>query len=114
MDSIVSKNIQFAGFNLLLLAPRHLPDGHAEALSFDAAFVTNSGGGGPISARGLSDPERHCGGMSNGIDQHGASYWPKIQHGTRMFSDVLDSLTEDVTDLALSERLFDLLACVST
>jgi len=110
VEGIVSRNAHVAGFNLLLLAPKRTADDRsADTLSFDAAFVTNSGGGGTISARPLSDQERHRGGISNGIDQHGASDWPKVKRGTCLFNDMLESTPGDAGELDLAERLFELL-----
>ncbi|KAH9949783.1 DUF833-domain-containing protein [Amylocystis lapponica] len=111
VDNIVALNTKFAGFNLLLLSPNYSTDDHGvRRLSFDAMFVTNSGGGGTISARALSGEEKHCGGISNGIDRHGGSEWPKVRHGTRAFGDILECMTEDLGESELAERLFELLS----
>ncbi|PCH39817.1 DUF833-domain-containing protein [Wolfiporia cocos MD-104 SS10] len=110
VEAIVAQPAKFAGFNLLLLSVRPAETEGEQTLTLDAAFVTNSGGGGPITARELSDEERRCGGMSNGIDRQGASEWPKVKHGTRAMQEVLDSVPEDVDEGELAERLFNLLA----
>ncbi|GBE83257.1 DUF833-domain-containing protein [Sparassis latifolia] len=110
VHAIVSRNGVFAGFNLLLSTPLYTPDADGKrTLSLEAAFVTNSGGAGTITARHLSDEERRCGGMSNGIDRHGASEWTKVKHGTRSMQDVLDSITEDTTESEIVEHLFGIL-----
>ncbi|OBZ68641.1 Transport and Golgi organization 2 [Grifola frondosa] len=112
IDEIVSQNVKYAGFNMLLLTPPPCTADVGERerpLSLDAAFVTNSGGGGTITARMLSDEERRCGGMSNGVDHHGASEWPKVKHGIQALNEVLNSLPQDISDSDLAERLFTLL-----
>ncbi|KAH9936490.1 NRDE protein-domain-containing protein [Fomitopsis serialis] len=109
VDKLVAENGRFAGFNLLLLAPRlEHPEGWRK-LHFDSAFVTNTGGGGRITARGLTDAEMRCGGLSNGIDCAGASDWPKVKKGTQALQDVLETAAEGISDAELSERLFQLL-----
>lgn len=110
VDAVVSWSEVFAGFNLLLCAPVYSADAEGMTrLSFDAAFVTNSGGGGKITARHLSDAERRCGGLSNGIDRQGASEWPKVKVGTAKLQRVLDSMTEDTTEPEITEHLFEIL-----
>lgn len=103
----------YAGFNLLLLSPAPARgDSGPSALALDGALATNSGGGGPITARMLSKEERECGGMSNGVDHHGASEWPKVKHGIQTLAAVLNSLPQDATEAEIVERLFALLTCV--
>ncbi|KAF8443171.1 NRDE protein-domain-containing protein [Boletus edulis BED1] len=105
---VVPPDAQYAGFNLLLLTPTRPP--HASpTLSFDALYVTNHGAGGPITYRALTDAQRHRGGLSNGIDGHGADEWPKVQHGVRALDALLGSLPPNTSDDQLTERLFDLL-----
>ncbi|KAI0754784.1 DUF833-domain-containing protein [Daedaleopsis nitida] len=100
----------YAGFNLLLLSPSPSVGEHGpQGLSFEGAFLTNSGGGGTITARMLSDEERRCGGMSNGVDHHGASEWPKVQHGTQALRTLLHSLPPHATETEVAEQLFALL-----
>ncbi|KAI0786150.1 DUF833-domain-containing protein [Abortiporus biennis] len=112
VDVIEHENIPYAGFNLLLLSPsfNHTEADQHEIVSYEATYVTNSGGGGDIKVRHLQKSERICGGMSNGVDGHGADSWPKVKHGTELFDEVLKSTTTaKVTDEALSDRLFNLL-----
>jgi hypothetical protein len=78
--------------------------------AYDAAYVTNHGGGGKVTSRLLSDAERQCGGLSNGIDGAGAESWPKVRRGSELFVDVLQSITPDTPAADLAERLFTLLA----
>lgn len=112
---MLEANKTYAGFNLLLLSPSHSvadTDGASPGLSFEAAYVTNLGGGKGLMSRELSDAERRCGGLSNGVDGHGAAQWPKVQHGTRLFENVLQAITPETTDMDLVERLFGLLTWV--
>ncbi|KZT65847.1 DUF833-domain-containing protein [Daedalea quercina L-15889] len=109
VDKLIAENGKFAGFNLLLLAPRleHTEDGRE--LHFDSAFVTNSGGGGRITARGLSQAEWRCGGLSNGIDCAGAGEWPKVKKGKQALQEVLETTVEGMSESELVERLFEVL-----
>ena len=112
-DDLISKNISYAGFNELLLSPTFTADTKGVTrVSYDAAFVTNSGGGGRISVRKLTGAERQCGGISNGVDGHGADSWPKVKQGTKLLSDVLKLIGPRTTDAELSEHLFSILAWV--
>ena len=106
----------YAGFNLLVLEPTlgTPPESEGEvrsgpSLSFDGAFLTNSGGGGTITGRMLSEEERHIGGMSNGIEGRGADEWPKVEHGRQALRDLLHGLPQDATEAQIADRLFDLL-----
>ncbi|RPD62580.1 DUF833-domain-containing protein [Lentinus tigrinus ALCF2SS1-6] len=100
----------YAGFNLLVLSPSvSTGDLGPRPLSLDGAFLTNSGGGGTIIARMLSDEERRCGGMSNGVDHHGANEWPKVQHGMQALRSLLDTLPQHTAEAEIVERLFELL-----
>ncbi|ETW81471.1 hypothetical protein HETIRDRAFT_240525, partial [Heterobasidion irregulare TC 32-1] len=105
------KDTAYAGFNLLLLeASRSQRRGPSRPqLEFDAVLVTNGGGGGALSARGLTPAERACGGLSNGIDGRGADAWPKVVRGTAALEGVLSEITSDTTPDELTERLFALL-----
>ncbi|KAF7791483.1 hypothetical protein EIP86_002499 [Pleurotus ostreatoroseus] len=101
-EHLVRAGGSYAGFNLLLLAPSPSrsssslsPEGTG-GLTYDAAFVTNHGGGLPLATRGLSPAERRCGALSNGVDGRGADAWPKVRQGTALFADVLAELGMDV------------------
>ena len=113
--ALVAQNVPYAGFNLLLLAPRGPPPSASAggaprtALAYDGAFVTNHGGGGRVASRPLSDAERGCGALSNGVDGRGAAAWPKVQHGAASFSALLQAVTRDTPEADLVERLFGLL-----
>lgn len=66
-----------------------------------------------MTSRPLSCAEHRCGGLSNGVDGLGAESWPKVQHGSQLFLDVLqESMAPEVTETDLVERLFKLLTWV--
>jgi uncharacterized protein with NRDE domain len=109
VGKILPQDAKFAGFNLLLLAPTIQS---TNSLRFDASLVTNGGGGGIISSRSLSMEERSSGGFSNGVDGKGGAEWPKVQHGLQDFKTVLQTLSPDVEETELTDRLFQLLTWV--
>lgn len=110
---VLDRNSSYAGFNLMLFSPAVTsPKGAAggPAWSYTATLVTNHGGGGTITSRMLSATECRCAGLSNGVDGLGGEPWPKVQHGSRLFLDVLQqSRTPENTEADLVERLFNLL-----
>lgn len=71
--------------------------------------VTNGGAGGIITTRPLSDEERHCGGISNGIDGKDANEWPKVKHGIHSLGNLLKSLSRSHTEADVVNHLFDIL-----
>ena len=99
------QEIKYAGFNLLLLSPSAHPSG----LSFEAALVTNHGGGGVIQSRLLTPEERRCGGMANGVDGQGGNEWPKVTQGVRSLTELFANLPRDINESALTESLFKIL-----
>ncbi|KIL00216.1 hypothetical protein PAXRUDRAFT_29994 [Paxillus rubicundulus Ve08.2h10] len=103
---LIPCDAKYAGFNMLLLAPSA---SDRAWLSFDAAYVTNGGAGGPITHRPLTGAERHRGGLSNGIEGKGADEWPKLQHGLGLLRDILDTLPPSPSEDQLAEGLFELL-----
>jgi hypothetical protein len=108
----------YAGFNLLLLEPVPSTSASASTLAYDAHLVTNGGGGGPIRSRTLTDAERACGGVSNGVDGQGGDLWPKVAQGRAELGKVLDEELSRgpaaaETDERLAGRLIELLTCVS-
>jgi len=106
VHGLIPADAQYAGFNLLLLAP----SAHGEnSLSFDGTYVTNHGGGGTIIVRPLTIAERRCGGMSNGVDGKGAEAWPKVQHGLHSFTSIMSAVSPSVPEMELAEKLFELL-----
>ncbi|KAJ8581649.1 DUF833-domain-containing protein [Rhizopogon salebrosus TDB-379] len=111
VHGLIPADAQYAGFNLLLLAP----SAHGEnSLSFDGVYVTNHGGGGTIIVRPLTIPERRCGGMSNGVDGKGAEAWPKVQHGLHSFKSIMSAVSPSVPEKELAERMFELLTWVQS
>lgn len=116
---------KFAGFNLLVLSPsRTEPKAHSgqqkeEKVSFtynNAALVTNSGGGGAISCRLLAEHERRTGGLSNGVDGHGACDWPKVQEGQAELEELLNKLEakeNGIDEAELVDELFKIMLYVS-
>jgi uncharacterized protein with NRDE domain len=110
LDKIVPPDAKFPGFNLLLLAPSWSSK-QGERLSFDAVWVTNDGAGGAVSTRPLSDEERHCGGISNGIDGQGGNEWPKVKHGVHALCNLMKQpLSRSHTEAGVVDHLFDILA----
>ncbi|KAF9481126.1 hypothetical protein BDN70DRAFT_803997, partial [Pholiota conissans] len=122
IGKIVPEDANYAGFNLLLLAPTLSSPSPSPSpsssssqpqIEYRSLFVTNHGGGGPLTARSLLPSERTCGGISNGIDGAGAERWPKVQHATEAFAEVVapaKSSAHATTEAELVERLFDLLS----
>lgn len=109
VHSLIPCDAQYAGFNLLLLSPT-AHDEHN--LSFDAEYVTNHGGGGTITVRPLTNAERRCGGISNGIDGKGAEAWPKVQRGIHSFKSIMSAVSPNTPDKDLAESLFEILTWV--
>ena len=116
VGKIVPKDSNFAGFNLLLLAPVVQSD---ETIKYDSLYVTNHGGGGELESRLLAPIECSCGGMSNGVDGAGASSWPKVRQATDDFASLLQSLetpskkeSDEEEESALVEGIFRILSWV--
>jgi len=116
-DALTRRTTPYAGFNLLLLEP----SSSAPTLTYDARLVTNGGGGGKIESRTLTDAERACGGLSNGVDGHGGEEWPKVVQGRDELRSVLRDgellsrgpETTDTDDERLARRLIELLTAHS-
>ncbi|KAF5319857.1 hypothetical protein D9758_018454 [Tetrapyrgos nigripes] len=71
------------------------PQSRSQSLHYSSLYLTNSGAGGPITARSLSSQEKHCGGFSNGIDAHGGSEWPKVVHGVQEMEKLIAEINND-------------------
>ena len=101
----------YAGFNLLLLTP--ITSGPDQRVSYEGVYVTNSGGGGRITGRPLTEAERVYGGISNGVDSKGGSEWPKVMEGRAALSTALAELRNaNQTDSeAIVEHLDRILRC---
>ncbi|KAJ7075779.1 NRDE protein-domain-containing protein [Mycena belliarum] len=128
LDDLFPPAAEYAGFNLLLLAPAwsggalSFPADSAPADTLEhggAALLTNGGARKPLHARALSPAERAGGGQSNGVDGAGAEAWPKVVEGRALFAAAVaaappppdDAAEEDTEtrDAALASRLFALL-----
>lgn len=130
VGKIVPQDAEFAGFNLLLLAPTPLPTSKVplesenneaqgpeaepesakasgisrdEKLMYDAILVTNHGAGGILEARRLTSAERACGCISNGIDGQGGNEWPKVKRANKDLGEVLKTLPTDGDSFAQTE-----------
>lgn len=103
INTLINSNNTFAGFNLILFSPTS-----SEKLSYDAALVTNGGGGNPIYSRPLTSEERVCGALSNGIDHEGGNEWPKVKNGVSGLSQIFEENIQD--EETLIERLFGIMS----
>ncbi|KAG1901090.1 NRDE protein-domain-containing protein [Suillus fuscotomentosus] len=106
VHNLIPPDAKYAGFNLLLLTPSTRGE---HALTFDGTYVTNHGGGGTLVVRSLTDAERRCGGLSNGIDGKGAELWPKVQHGLHLFKSIIKAVSPTTPEKELADNLFELL-----
>ncbi|KAG9119687.1 hypothetical protein FRC07_005166 [Ceratobasidium sp. 392] len=93
LETISNEQRSYAGFNLLLFSPRFVSNG---SVHYEGAIATNSGGGGEIVARSLTDVESLCGGVSNANDSARASQaedetsgWVKISQGKTLFREII-------------------------
>lgn len=105
----------YAGFNLTLISMAE-EDGAVDPTDGSSvrpprmALVTNSGGGGTLTARWLSKEETKCGGMSNGVDGSTMDLWTKVKMGRNALDSVIN--TPHRTEEELCEDLFAILASV--
>ena len=86
----------------------------APQIQYNAVFVTNHGGGGPLSSRSLFASETYSGCMSNSIDGADTDRWPKVIRAAadfeariRAFIPISDT---HASEAALAEQLFSVLA----
>ncbi|KAH7915451.1 NRDE protein-domain-containing protein [Hygrophoropsis aurantiaca] len=112
LQHLFPRDAKYAGFNLLLLAPSSTHE--EQGLSFDSAYVTNRGAGGNLTIHSLTDAQRRCGGISNGIDGKGADQWPKVHHGLHSLQSIIDTPPPHESEEQLAERLFALLTWTSS
>ncbi|KAK7462276.1 hypothetical protein VKT23_007877 [Stygiomarasmius scandens] len=70
----------------------------SRSLHYNSLFLTNSGAGGPITARPLCAQEKRCGGLSNGVDGHGGNEWPKVIHGVEEMEKLILELRQSQND----------------
>lgn len=111
VHNLIPRDANYAGFNLLFLTPSTRGE---HDLTFDGTYVTNHGGGGTLIVRPLTDTERRCGGMSNGIDGKGAEMWPKVQHGLHLFESIMSAVLPTTPEKELADYLFELLTWKSS
>lgn len=105
----------YAGFNMMLISVAE-EDGTPEAAQESTvrpprmALVTNSGGGGVLSARWLSEEETRHSGVSNGVDGKNMHLWTKVKQG----QDALEAVirTPHQSEEELCKHLFSILAYV--
>ena len=103
VNALVGK--PYGGFNLLFLEPSFKRTGDSFILI--PQFATNSGTGGKVTARDLTDDEIECGGFSHGLD--GAPVFPKVEHGVNALKAIL---SESPDEQQLINKLFELLLSV--
>ena len=54
--------------------------------------------------RALSDLEKQCSGISNGVEGDGGAEWSKVTHGIQSLRRVLDETTTTAGTLSQSDR----------
>lgn len=83
-------------------------------IRYNSLFVTNHGGGGPLSSRSLFASETYCGCMSNSIDSADTDRWPKVIRAAADFEARLRSFIPisdiQASEIAFTEQLFSVLA----
>ncbi|CAE6403506.1 hypothetical protein ACGC1H_005345 [Rhizoctonia solani] len=108
VETVLSQQRPYAGFNLLLLSPTI----SAGQFDYHGAMVTNSQGGGTITSRPLSKRERLASGLSNSNDSACEPFekneWPKVSQGRKLFEQVISR--EDLDDTGLIEALCQIMS----
>ncbi|KAG9078051.1 hypothetical protein FRC06_008557 [Ceratobasidium sp. 370] len=112
LASVSTEQRRYAGFNLLVLSPSSRSDGTVE---YQGAMVTNSGGGGDIIARPLTQVESFCGGVSNADDSARppqevgeTNDWPKVLQGKSLFREIVGR--NDWKEDGLVDRLCEMMS----
>ncbi|KAG8772273.1 hypothetical protein FRC19_011228 [Serendipita sp. 401] len=104
----------YSGFNMLLISlaeeddPAHSGIKGAILNYPKMTLVTNSGGGGPVTARWLDQEEIDIGGLSNGVDGKTMHLWTKVEQGKSALNQILEEPLE--SEEQLMEKLFSILA----
>lgn len=85
------------------------------SLSYEAALLTNSGGGGRLSVKHASSPECIVHALSNMSEAKGEKEWPKVRKGKELLSAALFADKHDggkalLDEEELAERLFKILS----
>jgi uncharacterized protein with NRDE domain len=105
----------YAGFNLMLISMAEedgtsAPPQGSIVRPPRMALVTNSGGGGVLSARWLSEEETRLGGVSNGIDGSTMHLWTKVKQGQDALASAIQRPHHSEEELC--ENLFSVLSSV--
>ena len=80
----------------------------------DGSVITNSGGGGVITARPLSSNEKHIEGISSAVDRVNATDRPKLRKGHAKLGVVLTGdVAPRMSPERLAEELFTALTCAN-
>lgn len=106
---VAPPSIPYAGFNLLLLS---VVESGSPGLSYEAAVVSNCGGGGQLTGRMVEqDNDRVCEGISNGVCGKHDPPWKKVADGVQMLEEIL---RQNPAESELIEDMFKLLRFVSS
>jgi len=102
----------YAGFNLMLISVASEDDAQVKDGSAvrkpRMALVTNSGGGGVLSARRLDEHETCLQGVSNGVDGKTMDLWTKVKEGENALEAAIKPPYKD--EETFIERLFAILS----
>ncbi|CAE6497922.1 unnamed protein product [Rhizoctonia solani] len=108
VETLLSHQRSYAGFNLLLLSPTN----SAGQFDYHGVIATNSEGGGKITSRPLSKRECLASGLSNSNDSACEPFeeneWPKVSQGRKLFENVISR--EDLDDNGLIEALCQIMS----
>ncbi|CAE6501943.1 unnamed protein product [Rhizoctonia solani] len=104
VKALLTQQRSYAGFNLLLVSPTTDSIGQFD---YHGVMVTNSRGGGEITARPLSERECLACGLSNSNDSACESSekneWPRVSEGKKLFEKVV--AREDLDENGLIDAL---------
>jgi len=104
----------YAGFNLLLLSPAASTPSDSSLLSYEGAYISNSGGGGQITGQMIElGQEKGRGGISNGIEGDKGGPWEKVTQGSEMLEEILRK-RQSLRDESENELLEDMFKLLST
>jgi uncharacterized protein with NRDE domain len=103
----------YAGFNLMLISMAEedgtsVPPRGSIVRPPRMSLVTNSGGGGVLSVRWLSEEETRHSGVSNGIDSSTMQLWTKVKQGQDALASAIQKPHD--TEEELCEDLFSVLS----
>jgi uncharacterized protein with NRDE domain len=118
VTELISSDVHYSGFNMLLLAPSHISrtqNTPLRKIHYDVALLSNGGAANPIVSHPILRQSCGCNGISNGVPDgasdpftgvQSCSEWPKVAQGCTMLSDILATREQEGI---LVERLFELL-----